>query len=172
MSMTALLACAMMLCLPMGCTVGEQGPGEKEQAPVSAAPTAEGDLEEGKTIEYIVYLKPQDQRDTDAPELYQNFDRAAFADSIMNAVYYHRARVTDMQTGEVLTIDDIKTREVEDPNYARDKMAGVRFTEEWTFDPTNLTMTKRVRRMLIGYEVVVDSVIEALRPGFEIELAD
>lgn len=136
-------------------------------SPAAAAPTAPLPAgAEGNTIEYIVYLKPTDQTDPYAPELYEHFDRAAFADSIMSAIYYHRARVTDYQTGEPLTIDDIKTREVEDPNYARSKMAGVRFTEQWRFDPTTLTMAKRVTKMLVGYEVVSDSMIVALRPGF------
>ena len=120
---------------------------------------------DGNEIIYNVYLKPQDMRDADAEELYANFDRQAFVDSLFAAVYSHGVTVTDME-GNVLSIDDIKVREVEDPNYSRDKVAGIQFTEAWVYSPSSNTMTKTVKSMLVGYEVVEDSVIVAFRPGF------
>lgn len=119
----------------------------------------------GNEIVYNVYLKPQDLRDPYAPELYEGFDRGAFVDSLFAAIYYNGAVVTDM-SGAPLTIDDIKQREVEDPKYSRDKVACVQFREVWTFSPAARTMRKRVKSMLIGYEVVEDSMIVTLRPGF------
>ena len=120
---------------------------------------------EGKEIVYNVYLKPQDFRDPYAPELYEGFDREAFVDSLFAAVDLHKAKVTDM-TGAPLTIDDVKQREVEDPNYSRDKVACVQFREVWDFSPSSMSMVKKVKTMLIGYEVVEDSAIVTLRPGF------
>ncbi len=124
-----------------------------------------GVVSSGNTIVYNVYLKPQDMTDPYAPELYENFNREAFVDSLFEAIYHNRAQVTDM-SGNPLTIDSIKTLEIEDPRYFRDKLAGVQFTEEWTFCPKTKTMTKKVRKMLVGYELVEDSMIVALRPGF------
>ncbi|MDD7724339.1 MAG: hypothetical protein PUJ24_01585, partial [Bacteroidales bacterium] len=86
-------------------------------------------------------------------------------DSLFAAVYSNGVTVTDME-GNVLSIDDIKVREVEDPNYSRDKVAGIQFTEAWVYSPSSNTMTKTVKSMLVGYEVVEDSVIVAFRPGF------
>lgn len=119
----------------------------------------------GNEIVYNVYLKPQDMRDPYAPELYEGFDRGAFVDSLFAAIYYNGAAVTDMN-GKALSIDDIKQREVEDPKYSRDKVACVQFREEWTFSPATKTMRKNVKSMLVGYEVVEDSMIVTLRPGF------
>lgn len=120
---------------------------------------------DGNEIVYNVYLKPQDLRDPYAPELYEGFNRGAFVDSLFAAIYYNGAVVTDM-SGNVLSIDDIKQREVEDPKYSRDKVACVQFREVWAFSPASKTMRKSVKSMLVGYEVVEDSMIVTLRPGF------
>ncbi len=120
---------------------------------------------DGNEIVYNVYLKPQDMRDPYAPELYEGFNRGAFVDSLFAAIYYNGAVVTDM-SGNVLSIDDIKQREVEDPKYSRDKVACVQFREVWAFSPASKTMRKSVKSMLVGYEVVEDSMIVTLRPGF------
>ncbi len=116
-------------------------------------------------IEYMVYLKPQDMRDEFAHELYDNFDREAFVDSVFAAVYQHHAKVTD-EDGNELTLEEIKEREVSDPRYSHDKIAAVRFREAWSFDPQTKTMNKKVKSLLIGYEFVQDSVIVAMRPAF------
>ena len=116
-------------------------------------------------IVYNVYLKPQDLRDPYAPELYQNFDRASFVDSLFSAVYTKGVKVTDMN-GNPMTIDDVKQREVENPNYSRDKVACIQFREDWHYNPFSNTMTKTIKSMLIGYEVIEDSMIVTLRPGF------
>lgn len=118
-------------------------------------------------IEYMVWLKPQDMRDPDAHELYDNFNREAFVDSVFAAVYQHHAIVTD-EDGDTLSLELIKEREVSDPRYAHSKVAGVRFREAWSFDPATKTMTKKVKSMLIGYEFVYDSTIVAIRPAFKI----
>lgn len=142
--------------------------GETVQAPSDALAGGDAfDVPEpgGNEIVYNVYLKPQDLRDPYAPELYAGFDRAAFVDSLFAAIYYNGAEVTDM-SGNALSIDDIKQREVEDPKYSRDKVACVQFREAWAFSPTAKTMRKSVKSMLVGYEVVEDSMIVTLRPGF------
>lgn len=120
---------------------------------------------EENIIEYMVYLKPQDMRDPYAHELYDNFNREAFVDSVFAAVYQHHAGVTD-EDGNALSLETIKEREVSDPRYSHDKVAGVRFREAWSFDPVTKTMTKKVKSMLIGYEFVDDSTIIAIRPAF------
>lgn len=120
---------------------------------------------EENIIEYMVYLKPQDMRDPYAHELYDNFNREAFVDSVFAAVYQHHAVVTD-EDGNPLSLETIKEREVSDPRYSHDKVAGVRFREAWSFDPVTKTMTKKVKSMLIGYEFVDDSMIIAIRPAF------
>lgn len=120
---------------------------------------------EENVIEYMVYLKPQDMRDPYAHELYDGFNREAFVDSVFAAVYQHHAIVTD-EDGDTLSLETIKEREVSDPRYAHDKVAGVRFREAWSFDPSTKTMTKKVKSMLIGYEFIDDSVIVAIRPAF------
>ncbi len=118
-------------------------------------------------IEYMVFLKPQDMRDPYAHELYDDFDREAFVDSVFASVYQHHAIVTD-ENGDTLSLETIKEREVTDPRYSHDKVAGIRFREAWRFDPEKKVMTKKVKSMLVGYEFVDDSVIVAIRPAFKI----
>lgn len=158
----------MSLAVALAATLFSCADGAPSSAPdvnPQATPTATQATAEGREIVYNVYLKPQDFRDPYAPELYEGFDREAFVDSLFAAVYLHRAKVTDM-SGAPLTIDDIKQREVEDPNYSRDKVACVQFREVWDFSPSSMSMVKKVKTMLIGYEVVEDSAIVTLRPGF------
>ncbi len=125
------------------------------------------DAAEENIIEYMVFLKPQDMRDPYAHELYDSFDREAFVDSVFASVYQHHAIVTD-ENGDTLSLETIKEREVTDPRYSHDKVAGIRFREAWSFDPQTKTMTKKVKSMLVGYEFVDDSVIVAIRPAFMI----
>lgn len=131
----------------------------------AATPSMPAESASANEITYNVYLKPQDLRDPYAPELYEGFDRQSFVDSLFAAVYTKGVQVTDMN-GEPMTIDDVKQREVEDPNYSRDKVACVQFHEQWQYNPSANKMTKVVKSMLIGYEVVEDSMIVTLRPGF------
>ncbi len=135
-------------------------------APADAdVPSMPAESASANEITYNVYLKPQDLRDPYAPELYVGFDRQSFVDSLFAAVYTKGVQVTDMN-GDPMTIDDVKQREVEDPNYSRDKVACVQFHEQWQYSPSANKMTKVVKSMLIGYEVVEDSMIVTLRPGF------
>ena len=156
---------ALMCCIMMtSCNQNrEQSGGAQSQAQGAQTVNMEG----ASTIVYNVFLKPNDMRDPYAPELYANFDRDAFVEEIFDAVMHHRATVTTIDD-KPMSLDDIKTMEIEDPAYSRDKLAGIQFTEDWKLDAETMQMNKKVRSMLVGYEVVVDSVIDHLRPGFKI----
>ncbi|MBQ2322813.1 MAG: hypothetical protein II375_09730 [Bacteroidales bacterium] len=156
----AALAATLVSCSGNAPAPSSQTPDQPVAQPAQSVAT------EGNEITYNVYIKPQYMNDPDAAELYANFDRAAFVDSLFSAVYTKGVKVTDMD-GNPMTIDDIKIREVEDPNFSRDKVAGIRFREVWSYNPSTNTMTKKVKSMLVGYEVVEDSTIVALRPNFE-----
>lgn len=134
----------------------------------AAAPTAAIDAANGEagTITYWVYLKPQDMRDPYAHELYDNFDREAFVKSVYTSLYQNHAKVYDYE-GNELSLETIRERQVSDPNFSDDKLAGVRFTEEWKFDPATKTMEKKIKEMMLGYEFVEDSTIIAFRENFK-----
>lgn len=163
--MTVAAMATMIAAMTTSCgnNVSEQTQSTSEAAPVATTATTDNSNE--NVIEYMVYLKPQDMRDPDAHELYDAFNREAFVDSVFAAVYQHHAKVTD-ESGNELTLEEIKEREVSDPRYAHDKVAAIRFREAWSFDPASKTMTKKVKSMLVGYEFVDDSVIIAMRPAF------
>ena len=124
----------------------------------------------GQTIVYNVYLKPivDSGVELEAEESLANFNREAFVDSLFQSVYYHKARITNF-LGDSLSIEDVKTLEIEDPNYSRDKLAGVQFTEEWFLNPATRHLEKKVISMLVGYEVYdQNGDYCALRPGLVI----
>ncbi len=155
--------------LATSCSSGKDDDARNGQGLTPTAQQQELQASDGENvIEYMVYLKPQDLRDPYAHELYDHFNREAFVDSVFAAVYQHHAVVYD-EDGNVLSIEDIKEREVSDPRYSHDKVAGIRFREAWDFDPVNKVMTKKVKSMLVGYEFVDDSTIVAIRPAFLIK---
>ena len=157
-----ILACVSMLISSCTTNTGSE-PSQATQSQNVASTTASGNV-----ITYNVYLKPQDFTDADADELYKDFSREQFVDSVFSAIYYHKAKISDIN-GNALTLEDVKSQEIENPNFSRDKLAGLQITEEWQFNPEALTFNKKVKKVLFGYEVVQDSMIIALRPGFVIE---
>lgn len=103
------------------------------------------------TIVYNVLLKPQDEYEA---EWLKGLDREALLDSIFASIYYHGAEVYNFADDSKMTLDEVKTMEIEDERYSRDKAAVLQFTEAWRYDVAKATFEKRVISVHIAYEVI------------------
>lgn len=138
---------------------------------VAADTTASAPTLVADTITYLVYIRPQDLTDEFEVAYLSGLKVDLLVDQIFDAVYKHGAQATDFQTGQVYSIDDIKTRELTDPRFAREKVSVIQFTERWFFDPVALQFKKEVLKIHVGYGIRNDAgFIEANRPGMVIDM--
>lgn len=123
------------------------------------------------TITYLVYVRPQNPADDYEVAYLSHLQKDELVNQIFESVYQHGAKAHDFVTGEELSIDDIKTREIEDSNYSRDNVSAIQFTEEWVYDAKALLFQKKVLKIHIGYAVYdEDSIIVANRPSWVIDM--
>lgn len=132
----------------------------------SLAPTLVAD-----TIVYLVYVRPQNPADETEVQYLSHLQNEKLIDLIFESIYSHGAKAYDFLTGNELSIDDIKTLEVEDERYSRSNVSVIQFTESWSFDAKNLSFDKKVLKIHVGYAVTdEDGVIVANRPGWVINM--
>lgn len=165
-ALAAVAALALTACATDGNAPASNAPAAQTVNRCATADTMTADF---GTIVHNVYLKPQFANDEAYASMLNDFNREAFVDSVFEAVYRHAIKITDMD-GNPISLEDVKTREIEEPEFHRDKVAGIQFTEKWSFDPATHHMEKKVISMLIGYEVVDNGEIVAFRPGIMVHL--
>lgn len=120
------------------------------------------------TIVYNVSLKPQYEHEVD---WLKAFNRDAMIDSIFKSVYYHGAEVRDFAEENIMTLDEIKSLEIEDPRFSRDKASLLQFTEAWAYDPQQNTFKKKVLSIHVAYEIIDDNgKLIGHRGGFIIKM--
>jgi len=120
------------------------------------------------TITYMVYIRQQDPTDDYEAYYLSGLDAGRLIERIYSSVYHHQAQAYDFTTGEALSIDDIKTREVEHPEvYSHDNVSVIQFTEAWSYDESALSFKKKVLSIHIGYAKRDETgYIETNYPGF------
>ncbi len=101
------------------------------------------------TIIYYTVIKNANQQDEWQEKCLERLDRKALANIIFNAIYNGRLTPYDFMTEEPMTINEVKSLEKDNP---RNKIAKVEFTEEWYFNEDDLSFTKRVNAIMLGYE--------------------
>jgi hypothetical protein len=101
------------------------------------------------TIIYYTIIKNPYEDDTWQEKCLSRLDRKGLTNIIFNAIYNGRLTPYDFKTETPITIKEV--REIE-KKFSRDDAAKVEFTEEWYFNETEMTFTKRVNAIMIGYE--------------------
>ncbi len=165
---TGFLASA-VLCLPLlfisacGNGIPEQRPPLVERTPLDAAIIAD-------TVIYDVIVKNPDAADLWAEQSLRNLNRSGLVDIIFNAIYHEELIPYDYFTMDVMSVRDVAKLE-NDPEFSRDNIGMLQFSEEWYFDEDNLRMEKRVNSISLGYEVYdTDGNIRGYKPAFLINL--
>lgn len=123
------------------------------------------------TIRYNVEMIPSDPTDEYAAECISRLQKSQLIDSIFASIYQHGARVTRYSNGKEISLDDLKTLEIEDERYARENVSILQFTEAWSYDAKALVFNKKVISIHIAYAVRDDdNYIVANRAGFVVQM--
>lgn len=120
-------------------------------------------------ITYMVFIRPENPNDEFENECLKTLQDTLLIDKIFKSVYANGIKAYDYFNQNELSIEDIKVREVEDPAYSRDKISVIQFTEQWFYNETKPSFTKKVTKIHIGYGVRnEDGIIVANHPGMVI----
>lgn len=103
------------------------------------------------TIVYNVFLKAQNEFEA---EWLKGLNKDALLDSLFASIYYQGAEVYDFTYDTKMTLDEVKTREIEDERFSRDKASVLQFTEAWRYNTEKVQFEKRVISVHIAYEVI------------------
>ncbi len=163
------IVAAAMFVVACSAPEGNQNTKPTEAPTISEAPT-QGEVV-ADTITYLVYVRPQNPADDIEVANLSHLQNDKLIDMIFESVYQHGAKAYDYITHKEYTIDDIKTREIEEEIYSRRNVSVIQFTERWCYDAANLSFDKKVLKIHIGYAVYdEDSIIVANRPGMVIDM--
>jgi hypothetical protein len=92
------------------------------------------------------------------------------AELIFTAVYDGKLKAYDYMTGDEMSIDSVKTMEIE---YKREDIGQILFTEDWYFDSKSLKMYKQVNSMMLAYfRYNVDGELIGNRAGIRVYFND
>lgn len=119
---------------------------------------------------YDMVIKNANPEDDWTEEYLKNLDRDKLIAIIFDAVYDERLVAYDFFTDEPLKIVDLRKLEKE-ADFSRDKIGKLQFEEEWAFDENNMHFQKKVKSMLLAYEVFNSAgELRGYKPAFYVKL--
>lgn len=122
------------------------------------------------TIIYDVIVKNPVPGDLWTEECLRNLKRDGLVDILFNAIYRQELIPYDLISGRPLSVSEIMELE-NDPEFSRDNIGKIQFSEEWYFDEENLRMEKRVNSLSLGFEVFDSSGnLRGYKPAFMVKL--
>ncbi len=122
------------------------------------------------TVIYDVVVKNPEPDDLWIEESLRRLNREALMDIIFNAIYRKELIPYEYFSREVMSIADVIELE-NSPEFSREKVGRIQFSEEWYFDEDNLRMEKRVNSLTLGYEVFdPQGNLRGYKPAFLVKL--
>ncbi len=122
------------------------------------------------TVIYDVVVKNPEPDDLWTEECLRNLNRQGLVDIIFNAIYRQELIPYDFFSNNPLSLNDITNLE-NNPEFSRENIGTLQFTEEWHFDEVNLRMKKRVHSLSLGYEVFdLSGNLRGYKPAFMVKL--
>jgi hypothetical protein len=101
------------------------------------------------TIITYTVIKNPDPSDDWQEKCLSRLNRVALANIVFNAIYNGKLTPYDYLTDEPITIEQVK--EIE-KNHPRSEIAKMEFSEEWYFNENDLSFSKKVNSIMMGYE--------------------
>jgi len=147
---------------------------KSEQSAVKSNPDLSGSLGSdallADTIIYPVTIFNFDPTDDYAGQRLHKLQRKKFVDEIFDAIYGGTLNVYHYYTGELLSIDDIKTLESM-PDFSRDRIEEIQFDETWHFSLSSKQFQKEVHSIVLAYALYSeDGERRGLKAAFRINL--
>lgn len=120
------------------------------------------------TIIYDVIIKSSDPTDKWENQRLQNVNQSLLIDSLFELVYNKHLIAYDVFENKALTISEVKAIE-DQPDFARDRIGKIQFTEKWYFDGSNQQLQKQIISIALGYETYNENGnVRAYKPVFEL----
>lgn len=138
-----------MLVAVISCNRQQKEPSGKAS---NAQPVTGTGIRIANPIIYDAVIKNPDPDDKWGDEELKNFDKKKLVDMIFKAVYDKKITAYNYHTDEPMSIEDIKALE-NSGDFDRSKIGKIQFIEDWYFDPESMVMTKKVKSIMIAYEV-------------------
>ncbi|MFP4059942.1 MAG: hypothetical protein ACLFUC_05610 [Bacteroidales bacterium] len=122
------------------------------------------------TITYDVIVKNPVPEDEWMKKSLEDLERNELIDYLFESVYTGDLIAYDVFSGDELSIREVEEIE-KNPDFSRDKIGKIQFTERWFFKPTDLSLKKEVLAMVLGYETYdEDGLVWGYKPVFKIYL--
>jgi len=104
------------------------------------------------SVIYDVVIKATDPSDEWQTNCLKGIDRRSLVDLVFKAVYDGNAKAYDYVDNHLLSVDEVKAIEKKE-GFNRKKIGRVQFVEDWQFDPKKLRFNKRVKALMMGFEL-------------------
>ncbi|MBP5365034.1 MAG: hypothetical protein J6Y82_03815 [Bacteroidales bacterium] len=156
-----------MATLLLSACANNNEPTTEPAATLPAQNADNGDVIVADTIRYNVNVIPIEDYEV---ESLAHLEKQKLVDMIFESIYMHQADVHDFSTGEKLSMDDVKTREIEDPRFARELVSALQFTEKWAYNTTTQHFTKDIISVHVAYAVFDDTTFVAHRAGIVVTM--
>ncbi len=103
------------------------------------------------TIRYSVTIKNPNPNDFWTEMDIRRMDELALANMIFNAIYNKRLVAYEFFEGTKMSIKDVRKLE---KKYPRTQIGRMQFEEEWYFDEKNLRFGKKIKSIMLAYEIL------------------
>lgn len=122
------------------------------------------------TIIYDVIIRNPDSSDEWTAECLKNLNHRMLIDSLFSMAYSEQAEVYDFFSGVALTPEALLALE-STPDFDRSRVGKIQFTEQWMVSSEDLTLSKKVLSLVVGYELYDESGgVRGYKPVFKIDL--
>jgi len=129
----------------------------KNEKPAQVSPAPEegipsGSIQVAKDVVTEIIVKPDSLGDPWEVEKVAGYKGREMIDDIFRSIYDGKLTARDYHTGQPLTVKDVKEFEKEFTD--RSKIGKLSFTEDWYYNPSTFSMSKKVKSMAFGYELL------------------
>ncbi len=121
------------------------------------------------TIIYDVVISNPNPDDPWAVQCLKGLDHSLLISNIFDMVYSGKALAYNHQTNEKLTPKQVEEIEA-GADYSRDNIGMIQFTEIWFVNPGDVSMTKKVISMVLGYNYGAPDGMMLHKALFRVEL--
>ena len=119
------------------------------------------------TIRYNVSLIAEEDYEKDN---LQYLNRMQLVDAIFSSVYNGKAQAYKFRDGSPISIDEMRRIEIEEPEFRRNLVSLLQFTEAWEYDAAQVTFRKRVISVHVAYAIFHEGKLAGLRAGFVVKM--
>ena len=111
-----------------------------------------GSIQVAKDVVTEIIVKPDSLGDPWEVEKVAGYKGREMIDDIFRSIYEGKLTARDYHTGQPLTVKDVKEFEKEFTD--RSMIGKLSFTEDWYYNPSTFAMSKKVKSMAFGYELL------------------